>query len=142
MYMQGWLVGSHEDKLDIHTWSLHTSSGCVLSYGAAGASIKRWAKDVRLPVLKISAGAEVGTLLLPSFCVVLGGRLVQPRLALELDRYKTALKFLVSGGIVHAFSPNIWWQRQTDLSEIEDSLVYKSEFQDSYGCTEKPRLEK
>jgi hypothetical protein len=32
--------------------------------------------------------------------------------------------------------------RGRQISEFEDSLVYKSEFQDSQGYTEKPCLEK
>jgi hypothetical protein len=43
--------------------------------------------------------------------------------------------------VAHAFNPSTW-EAERWISEFEASLVYKSEFQDSQGNTEKPCLKK
>jgi hypothetical protein len=44
--------------------------------------------------------------------------------------------------VAHAFNPSTWEAEAGGFLSLKVSLVYKSEFQDSQGYTEKPCLEK
>jgi hypothetical protein len=53
------------------------------------------------------------------------------------------LRTLIALGVVaHAFNPSTQEAEAGVISEFKPSLIYKSEFQDSQGYTEKPCLKK